>query len=148
MKIKSNKNNYFLKWKIASKKNTYKDFYFFIVLNDKIYFKKKYKNIKKNKLMQHKLLKIKKIIDNNKKRKNNNNKDIINKNIINNIRDKNSLNNNNKKEKIVSSENLMEKTMTAKNKTIDNNEFDNYFDELEAILNLKNSHLFEIYKHK
>ena len=93
--------------------------------------------------MQHKLLKIKKLALIDKKRKNNN-KDIINKNIINNIRDKNTLNKNkDKKEKLVKSENLMEKIMISENKTIDSNEFDNYFDELplsylENLENLKN----------
>ena len=139
MKNNKNKKNYFLKWKIASKKYTYKDF----IQNKNIIMRKIQEYKEKNKLMQHKLLKIKKLALIDKKRKNNN-KDIINKNIINNIRDKNTLNKNkDKKEKLVKSENLMEKIMISENKTIDSNEFDNYFDELplsylENLENLKN----------
>ena len=138
MKNNKNKKNYFLKWKITSKKYTYKDF----IQNKNIIMRKIQEYKEKNKLMQHKLLKIKKLALIDKKRKNNN-KDIINKNIINNIRDKNNLKNKDKKEKLVKSENLMEKIMISENKTIDSNEFDNYFDELplsylENLENLKN----------
>ena len=139
MKNNKNKKNYFLKWKITSQKYTYKDF----IQNKNIIMRKIQEYKEKNKLMQHKLLKIKKLALIDKKRKNNN-KDIINKNIINNIRDKNTLNKNkDKKEKLVKSENLMEKIMISENKTIDSNEFDNYFDELplsylENLENLKN----------
>ena len=112
----NNMKNYFLIWKIKTKKYTCEDF----IRNKKIIKKKILEYKEKNKLMKNKILKMKKIIDKNKKRKS----------II-------------KKEKIVKSENLMEKIMISENKTIDSKEFDNYFDELplsylDNLENLKN----------
>ena len=115
---------YFIKWKLKVKKYIYNN----LIKNKYLIRKKIAKYSKGNKIMQNKLLKIKKIIEKNKMKKDINKKK-FNKNYLNNSNKiKNYLMPNNEKKK--KEENLMEKIMISESKTIDSNEFDNYFDEL------------------
>ena len=136
MKIPKGYKEYFIKWKIITKKSLYNDF----IQNKNIINKKIHDYTEKNKRIQNKLLKIKKIID--KKKKKNEIKEKINKkNRIINV--KKYFNNHTIKGKKINKENLKEKIMISENKIIDSKEFDKYFDELplnylENLENLKN----------
>ena len=157
--INQNLINYLYKWKIITKQSLYNN-----LLQNKYLIKNKIqKYTKKNELVKNQLLQMKAIIDktlfNNNDYKGKRNKNKINNNINNNNK---SLKNNSKKdkevkeikevkqvkeeekeEKEIKEDNLLEKIMISENKTIDSNEFDDYFDELpmtylDNLENLKN----------
>ena len=118
----------FVNWKFTSRKCLYNDY-----IQNKNIIKQKIKEyIDKNKVMQNKILKIKKqLMDKNRKKE----KEIKQK-----INQKYIKNKTSQKEKEIKNE---EKIMISENKVIDTNEFDKYFDEmplnyLEKLESLKN----------